>query len=121
MSMRALVINSSEDDCAKLVANLQESGYEAIAVQSLQQVRSAMQSNTFDLLLLDTRLPNGNGLHFCNEVRDSYSAEIVIIFVAECASPTDRVIALDLGADDFVPKPWDTEELLARIAAHMRR
>ena len=117
----ALVIDSNVDDAALLVKCLQEANYETNVADSAQHAREAMQQHAFDLLFLDTTLRDENGLQLCNELRERFGAGLVIVFVASDSSPTSRIVGLELGADDFILKPWDAEELVARVEAHLAR
>jgi len=72
-----------------------------------------------DLVLLDIMLPGTNGIDLCRALRRE--SEVPIIFISAKASETDRVIGLELGADDYLPKPFGTRELIARVRAVLRR
>ncbi|MCG7339623.1 response regulator transcription factor [Staphylococcus sp. ACRSN] len=76
-------------------------------------------TNTYDLILLDLMLPNINGLEICRQIRQSQSTPIIIITAK--SDTYDKVAGLDYGADDYIVKPFDIEELLARIRAMLRR
>ncbi len=80
-----------------------------------------MPQQSFDLVLLDLVLPSVAGLQLCNEIRECMGPRIVVVVVSDCALVCERVTVLGLGVDDFVVKPYKTEDLLARIAAHLRR
>lgn len=76
-------------------------------------------TNDYDLILLDLMLPNINGLEICRQVRQNKSTPIIIITAK--SDTYDKVAGLDYGADDYIVKPFDIEELLARIRAMLRR
>lgn len=76
-------------------------------------------SNTYDLILLDLMLPNINGLEICRQIRQKQTTPIIIITAK--SDTYDKVAGLDYGADDYIVKPFDIEELLARIRAMLRR
>ncbi len=78
-----------------------------------------LKRETFDLLLLDLMLPDGNGLELCGQVRRQ--SPLPIIMLTARGDPMDRVVGLELGADDYLPKPFEPRELLARIRAVLRR
>lgn len=72
-----------------------------------------------DLLLLDVGLPDGNGFEFCKEIRRS--SEVPVIFLTARHDETDRVVGLEIGADDYVIKPFSPRELVARVKANLKR
>ncbi|KRG10162.1 response regulator transcription factor [Staphylococcus sp. NAM3COL9] len=76
-------------------------------------------SNNYDLILLDLMLPNINGLEICRQIRQKQTTPIIIITAK--SDTYDKVAGLDYGADDYIVKPFDIEELLARIRAMLRR
>lgn len=119
--MQALVIDSNLADHAALVQQLQQCGYSTISVTSIADARQALVHYPFDLLLLESRLPDGNGSRLCYEIREKLGYQLVIIVVTEHDTPLNRAATLELGADDFVAKPYDQEELLTRIQTLQRR
>jgi len=80
---------------------------------------ASLKREAFDLLLLDLMLPDGNGLELCGQVRRQ--SPLPIIMLTARGDPMDRVVGLELGADDYLPKPFEPRELLARIRAVLRR
>ena len=76
-------------------------------------------NKSYDLIILDLMLPNINGLEICRQIRQEYSTPIIIITAK--GETYDKVAGLDYGADDYIVKPFDIEELLARIRAILRR
>lgn len=76
-------------------------------------------NKSYDLIILDLMLPNINGLEICRQIRQEYSTPIIIITAK--GETYDKVVGLDYGADDYIVKPFDIEELLARIRAILRR
>ena len=121
MDVQALIIDNNQDDCVRLVENLRRGGYETVAVATASQAREALASQSFDLLLLELKLPDGDGLQLCNEIRERLGDKMVIILVSNKKSAASRVVGIELGADDFMDKPCDADELLARIEVRMRR
>ncbi len=121
MGVPVLVLDGDPDECAILMEHLHQHGYEPVGVGLVQQARRALETRHFDLLLLESILPDGSGLQYCNEIRDRLGPRPVIIFVSSDSRRSSRVAALELGADDYVVKPCDAEELLARIKAKLRR
>jgi DNA-binding response OmpR family regulator len=90
-------------------------------VDSVQQARQALEDQRFALLVLDSILLGGDGLQLCNEIRERLGPEMMIFFVSADSTPYTCRVGLELGADDIVRKPFDAEELLARIEAKLRR
>ncbi len=112
-----------EDDTrlAEMVArDLARSGLEVTRAGTATEGLARLARDPFDLVLLDLMLPDGDGLDVCRRLRASGSALPVIMLTAK-GDPTDRVVGLELGADDYLGKPFDPRELLARIRAVLRR
>lgn len=102
-----------------LSRRLQENGFKAITAQSAPEAYRALAENEIDLVLLDVMLPGTSGLDICKTIRRDRNLPIIILSAR--TDETDRVLGLELGADDYVPKPFSTKELLARIRAVLRR
>ena len=98
---------------------LREHGYRVTTARDGREMRQALTAASIDLVILDIMLPCGNGLELCKEIR-SRSALPVIMLTAR-GSETDRIVGLEIGADDYVAKPFNPRELLARINAVLRR
>lgn len=94
-------------------------GMAVTAVSSAQAMRDTLKSQSFDVMLLDLMLPDGNGLDICRQVRGT--SIMPIIMLTAQGDPVSRVIGLELGADDYLGKPFDPRELVARIHAVLRR
>lgn len=102
-----------------LAYNLRKSHYEVLtAADGLEAVRLA-RASTPDLVLLDLMLPGLDGLDVCRELRKT--GDLPIIMITALGEETDRVVGLELGADDYVTKPFSVRELLARIKTVLRR
>jgi len=120
MATRILMI---EDDArlAEMVArDLGRSGLEVTGSGTASEGLARLAREPFDIVLLDLMLPDADGLDVCRRLRASGSAVPVIMLTAK-GDPTDRVVGLELGADDYLGKPFDPRELLARIRAVLRR
>lgn len=98
---------------------LQENGYTVRPAASAPEMWLAMEQGPPDLVLLDIMLPGTNGIDLCRAIRQK--SEVPIIFISAKGSETDRVIGLELGADDYIAKPFGTRELIARVRAVLRR
>ena len=90
-------------------------------VSTLAEAREALKSKRFDLCLLDVMLPDGNGFSFCASLRnESSSTQLPLFFLTERSSSSDKIQAFQLGADDYITKPFDPGELKARVSARLR-
>ncbi|MCL6585122.1 MAG: response regulator transcription factor [Anoxybacillus sp.] len=119
MEKRILVVDDEKPIADILQFNLQREGYEVICaydgVEALQKVEELVP----DLILLDIMLPQKDGMEVCREVRKKYDMPIIMLTAKD--SEIDKVLGLELGADDYVTKPFSTRELLARVKANLRR
>lgn len=98
---------------------LQESGYRVRPCSTAAEMWVAMEHGPIDLVLLDVMLPGTSGIDLCRTIRQS--SQVPIIFISAKGSETDRVVGLELGADDYLAKPFGTRELIARVRAVLRR
>ncbi len=118
--MPHIVIVDDHKDIRDLVGEyLTRHGYEVTLADSGRTLRGILESTTPDLLVLDIMMPGEDGLQLCRSLR-SHSA-VPVIFLTALADDTDRIIGLELGADDYLVKPFNPRELLARIRAVLRR
>ena len=120
--MTSPVIILVEDDPAlrTLTARaLQENGYLVRSCGTAPEMWRALEAGPVDLILLDIMLPGTSGIDLCRALRRE--SETPIIFISAKVSETDRVVGLELGADDYLPKPFGTRELIARVRAVLRR
>ncbi len=98
---------------------LERNGLRATAVADGRGLRAALDSGRFDLVVLDLMLPGEDGLTLCRELRAR--SNLPVIMLTARGEETDRIVGLEMGADDYVPKPFNPRELLARIKAVLRR
>src|ERR1700730_15367419 len=118
--MRLLVVEDDPRLCDVLVRGLREAGY---AVDSVGDGKSALYQvaiNSYDAVILDVMIPGVDGFEVCRRIRLDQSAVPVLMLTARDAID-DRIQGLDTGADDYLTKPFDFGELLARIRALLRR
>lgn len=98
---------------------LQENGFTVRPASSAPEMWRALEIGPADLVILDIMLPGTNGIDLCRALRSESS--VPIIFISAKGSETDRVVGLELGADDYLAKPFGTRELIARVRAVLRR
>ncbi|MGL4570552.1 MAG: response regulator transcription factor [Clostridium sp.] len=111
-----------EDDITILSAlefTLVDEGYEVKLCKSVEETIREVNTEEFDLVLLDLMLPDGNGYDVCKAIREK--SEVPVIFLTACDEEVNVVMGLELGADDYITKPFKIRELLARIKANLRR
>ncbi len=119
MNGRILVVDDEQPIADILKFNLEKEGYAVTcAYDGVKAVEAALLED-HDLILLDLMLPLKDGLDVCREVRARKNTPIIMLTAKD--SEVDKVLGLELGADDYVTKPFSTRELLARVKAHLRR
>lgn len=120
MKERILIIEDQEDMVKGLRINLVSEGYEVdYALNGKEGLRKAI-SDKPDLIILDIMLPGMDGLEVCKALRQN-NLDMPVLMLTAKGEEIDKVIGLEMGADDYVPKPFSIRELLARIKAHLRR
>ena len=117
---RVIVVDDDEDIRDLIVGQLEQERYEVLAAGSLGELHALMATQAVDLIVLDLNLPDGDGLSLCRELRAQGSG-VQIIMVTARGSAIDRVLGLELGADDYLTKPFEPRELLVRIRNLLRR
>jgi len=117
-----IVVADDEDGLRKAVGEyLERHGFSVRTVADSDGVRSALAERPADLLLLDISMPGEDGLSLARAIRAGDQADIGIVMLSAAGDVIDRVVGLEIGADDYVPKPFDPRELLARLRAVLRR
>lgn len=122
MPAKKVTILTADDDpqILRLVArNLQFEGYEVVTATDGQEALDHIESQRFDLAILDVMMPRLDGFTVCARVREFSSMPIIIVTAR--GQDQDKIRGLDLGADDYLAKPFSVEELLARVRAVLRR
>jgi DNA-binding response OmpR family regulator len=120
MKEKILIIEDEEDLVKGLKLNLADEGYEVDwAFDGVEGIRKALEERPH-LIILDIMLPKMNGLDICRELRQK-NISIPIIMLTAKGEEIDKVLGLEIGADDYMTKPFSIRELLARIKAHLRR
>ncbi|MCL7420039.1 MAG: response regulator [Methylobacter sp.] len=118
--MNRILIVEDEEKLARLEADyLQNAGFETVCLADGLAVVPWLKDNTADLVLLDLMLPGRDGLDLCREIRQFSS--IPIIMVTARIEEVDRLLGLELGADDYICKPFSPREMIARVKAVLRR
>ncbi len=118
--MKILVVEDEPKVAAFIKKGLEEQSYDVdMAYDGMFGIKMALQ-NEYDLILLDVILPNVNGLDACREIR-KYNKTVAILMLTALGSTDDKIVGLDAGADDYLTKPFEFKELLARIRALTRR
>jgi two-component system response regulator RegX3 len=119
MKPRILVVDDEEVISEPLSEYLVRDGFDTEVTATLAEARAALERSAPDVILLDVMLPDGDGRDLAREVRKT--SDVPIVMVTARGEEIDRVLGLELGADDYVVKPFSARELAARIRAIMRR
>lgn len=117
--VRILLIEDDESLSRGISFRLAREGYRVDSAVSLAEGRNLFSQNRVDLILLDVSLPDGDGFQFCREIRKT--SNVFIIFLTACDQEVDVVMGYDLGADDYITKPFSLSILIAKINALVRR
>ncbi len=118
--MARILIVDDEQDIAELISDvLSDEGFETVIKNDGYSAIEEIKSNSFDLILLDIMMPNLSGIETCNKIRETVSCPIV--FVTAKNQLIDKMLGFEIGADDYITKPFVIEELIARVKAHIRR
>jgi len=122
MSPRLLLIDDDARLTAMLGDYLRHHGFEVETAPTLAAGRQRLAEGAYDALLLDLMLPDGDGLDLTRELRaQPRTRRLPLLMLTARGEPTDRVVGLEIGADDYLPKPFEPRELLARVKALLRR
>lgn len=116
---RVLVVEDEPSIRDSIVYALESEGFQVAYTASGAEALAKARATTFQLVVLDVGLPDMSGFDVCRELRQS--SEVPVIFLTARASEVDRVVGLELGADDYVTKPFSPRELSARVRANIRR
>lgn len=117
--MKILLVEDNEAIIMGLEYLLTQEGYQAVTARSIQEAYDAVEKKSVDLILLDISLPDGNGFDFCKYVKKE--SDISVIFLTAKEEEADVVKGLDMGADDYIVKPFRNRELVSRIKSVLRR
>ncbi|AZN35077.1 response regulator [Iodobacter ciconiae] len=119
MSRQLLLIDDDERLTAMLAEYLRQQGFAVEVAHDGKRGLAALASRSFDALILDLMLPDADGLDLCRQIRQTQALPILMLTAR--GDVTDRIVGLELGADDYLAKPFDARELLARLRAILRR
>ncbi len=119
MNKTILVVDDEKPIADILQFNLVKEGYRVICAYDGDEALEKVEEEQPDLMLLDIMLPKRDGMEVCREIRKKYNFPIIMLTAK--GSEIDKVLGLEMGADDYVTKPFSTRELIARVKANMRR
>jgi len=116
-----LIVDDDREIRELLAAYLEKNGMRATVAANGRQMRALLEQQTFDLLVLDLMLPGEDGLTLCRELRASKWRALPVLMLTARGEETDRIVGLEMGADDYLTKPFAVRELFARIRSVLRR
>ena len=114
-----LLVEDNDTIIMGLKYSLEQENFKVISAQNVSEFNGKIVKNDIDLVLLDVSLPDGNGFEICKEIKSK--KDIPVIFLTAQDEETSVVLGLDLGADDYIVKPFRTRELISRINSVLRR
>ena len=118
-SKKILIVEDDADISMVEEAYLESAGFETRILSEGTEVEGVIEKEHFDLILLDLMLPGKNGYEICREIRDR--VDIPILMVTARTESVDKIRGLGIGADDYISKPFDPAELVARVNANLRQ
>lgn len=123
MKPSKILVVEDEKNILQLVSyNLQKEGYQVVTAKDGEEALHKVRREIPDLVLLDLMLPKMDGLEVCRQIRSEEKTKAIpIIMLTAKTQEADRVVGLEMGADDYIPKPFSPRELLARVKAVLRR
>ncbi|HEY0062219.1 MAG TPA: response regulator [Telluria sp.] len=116
-----MIVDDDREIRELLAAYLEKNGLKATAVASGRQMRAVLADTAVDLVVLDLMMPGEDGLTVCRDLRAGKHRNLPILMLTARAEESDRILGLEMGADDYLVKPFAARELLARIHSIMRR
>ena len=117
--MKILVVDDEPTIVETVSYNLRLERYDTVSAESAEECLDAVKSESPDLVLLDVMLPSASGFDVCRRIRQF--SDVPVIMLTAKAEETDRVVGLEIGADDYVTKPFSMRELMARVKTVLRR
>lgn len=119
MSENILVVDDDRVHLLLLERLLSDAGYRTTSATTADEAVRLLEKASFDLLILDLGLPDEDGINFCKHLRSRWYLPVIMLTARSEAD--QKVLGLDVGADDYLTKPFEPQELLARVRAHLRR
>ena len=119
MGQTVLVVDDEQNIVNIIAFKLKKEGYEVLTAGDGEEAVEIVEKHQPDLIILDIMMPKMNGYEACRKIREKYN--IPIIMLTARAEELDKVLGLEMGADDYVTKPFGTRELIARVKANLRR
>lgn len=116
---KILLVEDNETIIMVLKYSLEQEGFQVISAKTAKESKEKLDNKSIDIVLLDVSLPDGNGFEICKEIKEKN--DIPVIFLTAQDEETSVVLGLDLGADDYIVKPFRTRELISRIKSVLRR
>src|SRR6266481_6779649 len=116
---RLLVVDDDKKLCRLIKDYLEALGYDVVTVQTARQGLEKALAETFDAVILDIMMPEMDGLEVLRKIRAA--SQVPVLMLTGLGEESDRIVGLEMGADDYLPKTFSTRELLARLRAVMRR
>lgn len=117
--MKIMLIEDNDAIIMGLMYLLSKEGYQVVAARNREQAYDALKQEVMDLILLDVALPDGNGFEICRRIKERWGTPVIFLTAAE--EEADVVRGLDLGADDYIIKPFRNRELISRMKSVLRR
>ena len=114
-----LIVDDDRDIRSLLAEQLEEAGYRVSTAGDGVEMRGRLSRSAADLIILDLNLPREDGLTLCRQLRAKSNTPVIMLTAR--GEPIDRIVGLEMGADDYLPKPFEPRELLARIRSVLRR
>ena len=122
MSSQVLIIEDEPDIRKTIDYNLTKESFKVVQAGSIEEGEKALASNQIDVIILDLMLPDGSGFTLCRDIKsDDKTKHIPIIILTAKTEEVDRVVGFELGADDYVTKPFSVRELILRVKAILKR
>ncbi|MGF1936479.1 MAG: response regulator transcription factor, partial [Nostoc sp. ChiQUE02] len=118
--MKLLIVEDDQDTAAALTTSLVAQQFTVDTASDSRSALELAEATEYDLIVLDVMLPDENGIRLCRQLRTQNQQEPILLLTGK-VDPADRIAGFEAGADDYITKPYELSELLARIRALLRR